>query len=666
MSIYKPNFIHENKKINKPFYADLQTRDLLKEKIQNQKNKLIREQTTKNKFTIIHSISSNQIYKGNHNIIPNPISSERKQINNINLNVNNLVINNTLNNLSLKKNNNNENKGFSKENKVFSKIGNDIMIKNINFSKPKYNNNNLNTIKKKKDGIENVLENLMEITKDKPLIFNIKRNSSNSNLESKINKQFKEKESQLIDDNDALIDIHFSIWECIFNMENHSENKNYLLNASKHFLNLINNEIQNKRKFEIFKLNNLNLVYQKIIKILIVLQVYIRFLLLDFNYEITIKSNVKKMISNINEYFLSLIMNFVFIKENLKDNNGCSKLNKDFINSFKLIIKNHKIKKTKEQPFIFSSSIYKNLDLAISTIRQFSNNFFKVGYFRPIHSICIEIFHLIDLSTLDEIFEMVNINILYYLSNYNPNKKKNNTENDDNKNNKDDKGKMNDIDILNKKINNINNDINANLDILSELGFLDIPSPFLPELEDNIRNKTYTLVLDLDETLVHFFYTPSGGSFLIRPYCFEFLEKMSKIFEIVIFTAAMKDYADNILDILDPYNNLIKYRLYRQHTSIQGINFFKDLSKLGRDLNKVIIIDNLSDNFNLQPNNGIPIITWTEDMKDSELLYIGNILENLILKNPLDVRIIIQKIKNDMSKKNNLFSFKNIDINNYL
>ena len=53
-------------------------------------------------------------------------------------------------------------------------------------------------------------------------------------------------------------------------------------------------------------------------------------------------------------------------------------------------------------------------------------------------------------------------------------------------------------------------------------------------------------------------------------------------------------------------------------------------------------------------------------MKDSELLYIGNILENLILKNPLDVRIIIQKIKNDMSKKNNLFSFKNIDINNYL
>ena len=230
---------------------------------------------------------------------------------------------------------------------------------------------------------------------------------------------------------------------------------------------------------------------------------------------------------------------------------------------------------------------------------------------------------------------------------------KNKTQNNKNNNNNNS--------IINK---NILEDINT-FDIFCELGIFNIQYPLLPPLE-NENNNIYTLVLDLDETLVHFFYTPSGGTFLIRPYCLEFLNKMSKLCEIVIFTAAMKDYADSILDILDSKKNIIKYRLYRQHTSIEGMSFSKDLSKLGRDLNKVIIIDNLSDNFKLQPNNGIPIGTWTEDMRDTELVDIGNFLKNLVLKNPKDVRIIIQKIKNDMSKKNNLFSFKNIDINNYL
>lgn len=78
----------------------------------------------------------------------------------------------------------------------------------------------------------------------------------------------------------------------------------------------------------------------------------------------------------------------------------------------------------------------------------------------------------------------------------------------------------------------------------------------MPKLSPEQENNTYTLVLDLDETLVHFMYTPSGGTFLIRPYCFKFLELMSKYFEIVIFTAAMKEYADSILDIIDPEKSI--------------------------------------------------------------------------------------------------------------
>ena len=49
----------------------------------------------------------------------------------------------------------------------------------------------------------------------------------------------------------------------------------------------------------------------------------------------------------------------------------------------------------------------------------------------------------------------------------------------------------------------------------------------------------------------------------IRPYALTFLRKMAEIFEIVIFTASVKSYADAILDEIDPEGTLITHRLYR-------------------------------------------------------------------------------------------------------
>lgn len=73
------------------------------------------------------------------------------------------------------------------------------------------------------------------------------------------------------------------------------------------------------------------------------------------------------------------------------------------------------------------------------------------------------------------------------------------------------------------------------------------------------------------------------GYFLIRPGAREFLDQMSKIYEIVIFTAAMQDYADWVLDQLD-IGKWITHRLYRQHTRKIGHVHIKDLSLLGREL----------------------------------------------------------------------------------
>lgn len=94
---------------------------------------------------------------------------------------------------------------------------------------------------------------------------------------------------------------------------------------------------------------------------------------------------------------------------------------------------------------------------------------------------------------------------------------------------------------------------------------VELKPPFLPKQTQQCLQ--FTLVLDLDETLIHYFEMPSdghseGGHFLVRPGARQFLRDMVKCYEIVIFTAAMQEYADWVLDALDS-EKVISHRLYR-------------------------------------------------------------------------------------------------------
>ena len=140
-------------------------------------------------------------------------------------------------------------------------------------------------------------------------------------------------------------------------------------------------------------------------------------------------------------------------------------------------------------------------------------------------------------------------------------------------------------------------------------------------------DRQYTLVLDLDETLVHYQDNGNEGVLLVRPGADWFLDQMSALYEVVIFTAAMQDYADWVLDQLDP-SGRISYRLYRQHALPTGPVFIKDLSRLGRDLAKTIIVDNVAENFRFQPDNGIFIKTWLDDMNDNALEELAPLLQS--------------------------------------
>ncbi|KAF7124735.1 hypothetical protein RHSIM_Rhsim12G0026100 [Rhododendron simsii] len=166
-----------------------------------------------------------------------------------------------------------------------------------------------------------------------------------------------------------------------------------------------------------------------------------------------------------------------------------------------------------------------------------------------------------------------------------------------------------------------------------------------------------TLVLDLDETLVHSTLEPCDDADFTfpvnfnlqehtiyvrcRPYLNDFLERVAGLFEIIIFTASQSIYAEQLLNVLDPKRRIFRHRVYRESCVFVEGNYLKDLSVLGRDLARVIIVDNSPQAFGFQVDNGIPIDSWFDDRSDQELLLLLPFLESLI--GVEDVRPVISK-----------------------
>ncbi|CAG9467370.1 unnamed protein product [Pedinophyceae sp. YPF-701] len=170
------------------------------------------------------------------------------------------------------------------------------------------------------------------------------------------------------------------------------------------------------------------------------------------------------------------------------------------------------------------------------------------------------------------------------------------------------------------------------------------------------RCKRKTLVLDLDETLVHScldgspagtcdfeFPVAVGGRVHAvrvrqRPGMMHFLQRVSQLYEVVIFTASQRVYAERLLNVVDPKRSLIRHRVFREScVNFEG-NYLKDLSVLGRDLEHTIIVDNSPQAFGFQLGNGIPIASWFDDEGDRELYHLLPFLEKLADDSITDVR----------------------------
>ena len=435
-----------------------------------------------------------------------------------------------------------------------------------------------------------------------------------------------------------ILNIHIKIEKVLIkNKENNiiciDIEKNNKLIISKVLIELINNFFETLKKvnfdIDFFIEINKNRLIRKTIKILISFYSLFLILLKLTNIESAIKElsdsetfyQISKILYNLFEYYILPDLHY----------NNCSLR---LINSFKEIANKNKyiIKKEKNNDIILI--LFKKIDKCLDTFKEKINEKIKEEQYINLNPVfnCI-ISMLININTksiLAYIDNTINV-ILYSLLDKNVNK------------------------------NIIYSDNNDKYKIKDS-------APYLPSIDHNYK---YTLVLDMDETLIHFLYQNKTnnnifnfnmmeqndlskvGMFLLRPYAKYFIEKLKDLYEIIIFTNGTKIYCDKIIDLIDPKRENIKYRLYRSH-SINKDNdiYLKDLSLLGRDLSKIIIIDDLKKNYKLQEDNGLPITSWMGNLNDTELKDLIPVLRRIVIDEVEDTRKIIIKIKKILSNKN--------------
>ena len=170
-----------------------------------------------------------------------------------------------------------------------------------------------------------------------------------------------------------------------------------------------------------------------------------------------------------------------------------------------------------------------------------------------------------------------------------------------------------------------------------------------PPFLKNKNQKKYTLVLDLEETLVHI---NQLGECILRPGLYKFLKNIKPYYELVSFSNESKYSSEPIIDIIEKKKKYFDYNLYREHLTFIGKEFIKDLSKLGRDIKKVIVVDNIANNYKLNPENGIQILPFFGENNDDNVLEELKKILILFYKDKLeDLRIGIKRYRKDIINK---------------
>ena len=196
----------------------------------------------------------------------------------------------------------------------------------------------------------------------------------------------------------------------------------------------------------------------------------------------------------------------------------------------------------------------------------------------------------------------------------------------------------------------INFDNNKILKMINEYQKTKVEPPFIK----TPNNKKYSLVLDLDETLMNLELKDSASNkymLHLRPGLYSFLSNIKPYYELMTFTSASKEYAMPIIKEIELKEKYFDYNFFREHSVIVGNDFVKDISRIGRDMKKIIIIDNIEENFRLNKKNGIKIAPFYGQNRNETVLYeLKKILIMIARKNYEDLTVALKDFAYDIKK----------------
>ena len=161
--------------------------------------------------------------------------------------------------------------------------------------------------------------------------------------------------------------------------------------------------------------------------------------------------------------------------------------------------------------------------------------------------------------------------------------------------------------------------------------------------------KKYSLILSLDKTLSY--KNNKTNAIILRNGLFSFLSTIKPFFELILFSIDSKDFSEPIINMIENDKKYFDYKFYKDHCVLYKNNLIKDLTLIGRDLSKIIIVDNNETCFELNKENGIKISSFYGDNNDNKLFELKNILKEIYFKNYNDVRLALKEFHNDIINK---------------
>jgi len=167
-------------------------------------------------------------------------------------------------------------------------------------------------------------------------------------------------------------------------------------------------------------------------------------------------------------------------------------------------------------------------------------------------------------------------------------------------------------------------------------------SSYIPIPISKDKSKKFSLVINFNNTLINLKQTDyddesEGYEIETRPFLIDFLTEVSKFYEIILFTNENEEFIKPFITEIDNESKYFSYCLFGEHVQYVNGEYLKDMSCLGRDLNRCVVVDCYPSSFKNHVENGILVRRYVgEGSSDKTLYFLEDLLCRIALNKEID------------------------------